>query len=150
MKISEAVRKLREAYGDESQQAFATRLEMSIASIANFERGARIPDSGSAEKLARAAIAKGRDDLQAVFDTVIRDELGGLVAPIHTEDEHRKFRSVQYILFDPRFQHLQQDLNKLLAPVEAHLRKIEKKLGESSKRLGAYLDEINKGQKRPK
>jgi transcriptional regulator with XRE-family HTH domain len=149
MDTSEAVRELRRAYG-EAQQAFATRLDMSMASIANYETGAREPDGASAVKLARAAAAKSRPDLQRVFDEIIRDAMGGLVAPIHTEDENRKVRALQFILFDPRFEHLRQPLQELLAPVEAHLRKLEKKLLESSKRLDAELDEFNKRQKGPK
>jgi transcriptional regulator with XRE-family HTH domain len=132
--ISEAVKELRREYG-EAQQAFSTRLGMSMASIANYETGTREPDGASAIKLARAAAAKGRLDLQFVFDKIIRDSLGGLVAPIQNEDEHRKIRALQFVLYDPRFEHLRQPLAAMLAPVEAHLRRVEKRLAESSKGL---------------
>ena len=125
--VPEAVRKLRATYDAESQQAFATRLGMSIASIANYETGERKPDGASAIKLARAAAAKGLPEIQRVFDEIIRDAMGGPVVPIQTEDEHRKVRAVQFILRNPRFEHLREPLADLLAPVEAHLRKIEKK-----------------------
>jgi transcriptional regulator with XRE-family HTH domain len=141
MVTSEAVRELRKAYG-EAQQAFATRLGMSMASIANYETGAREPDGASAVKLMRAAAAKGRLDLQSVFESIVRDAMGGLVAPVQNEDEHRKIRAVQFILFDPRFEHLRRRLDEVLAEPEKHLRKIEKKLGENAKRLGAELDAL--------
>jgi transcriptional regulator with XRE-family HTH domain len=142
METSEAVRELRRVYG-EAQQAFATRLEMSMASIANYETGARQPDGASAVKLARAAAAKNRPDLQRVFDAIIHDAMGGLVAPIQNEDEHRKIRAVQFILFDPKFEHLREQLSELLAPVEAHLRRVEKDLAKSAERLNAALDAAN-------
>ena len=134
MVTSEAVRELRKAYG-EAQQAFATRLDMSIASIANYETGVREPDGASAIKLARAAAGKGLLEIQRVFDNIIHDAMGGLVAPIQNEDEHRKIRAVQWVLFDARFQHLRQPLTDLLAPVEAHLRKLEKRSREKDLQL---------------
>src|SRR5262245_41165394 len=119
--ISEAVKQLRKEYR-ESQQAFSTRLGMSMASVANYEVGVREPDGASAIKLARAAQQINRLDLQAKFDEIIRDAMGGLVAPIRNEDEHRKVRALQFVLFDPRFEKLRKPLGDLLAPVEAHLR----------------------------
>jgi transcriptional regulator with XRE-family HTH domain len=142
METSQAVRELRKAYG-EAQQAFATRLEMSMASIANYEAGSRVPDGASAVKLARAAAAKSRMDLQRVFDAIIHDAMGGLVAPIQNEDEHRKIRAVQFILFDERFADKRQRLAELLAPVEAHLRTVEKRLAKSAERLSTALDAAN-------
>jgi transcriptional regulator with XRE-family HTH domain len=149
MVISEAVRELRKAYG-EAQQAFATRLGMSMASIANYETGARVPDGASAIKLARAAADKGLLEIQRVFDEVIRDAMGGLVAPIRNEDEHRKIRALQFILFDPRFEHLRQPLNELLAPVEAHLRQVERKLQKSGRQVMDAMDEMAKKPKEKK
>lgn len=146
MVTSEAVRQLRKEYG-ESQQAFSTRLGMSMASIANYETGAREPDGASAIKLARAAQQKNRPDLQAEFDNIIRDAMGGLAAPIRNEDEHRKIRAVQFVLFDPRFEHLRKPLAELLAPVEAHLRKIEKRLREKDQELSQALDAITEAPK---
>jgi transcriptional regulator with XRE-family HTH domain len=143
MNIPEAIRSLRQEYG-EGQQKFSTRIGMSMASIANYESGMREPDGPSAVKLARAALDKERPDLARVFENIIRDSMGGLVAPIHTDDEHRKIRAVQYVLFDDRFKELRKPLDKLLAPVEDHLRNVERKLARNAKKLQDDLDEMNK------
>lgn len=121
MPIGEAIRELRQAYGL-SQQAFATLFGMAIASIANYETGARMPDGAAAVKLYRAAELKKRDDLADAFVEIIYAAMGGMVAPIRNEEERRKVRAVQLILSDPRFAHLQKPLSKLLAPVEKHIR----------------------------
>src|SRR5262252_717544 len=121
MTVPEAVRELRKAYGL-SQQLFSTLLGMAIASIANYEIGARTPDGAAAVKLYRAAEEKQRADLADVFVDIIYNATGGMVAPIRNEEERRKVRAVQLILSDPRFEHLQRPLNKLLAPVEKHIR----------------------------
>jgi transcriptional regulator with XRE-family HTH domain len=121
MSISEAVRELRKAYAL-SQQAFATLLGMAIASVANYETGARVPDGAAAVKLHRAAEQKQREDLADAFVEIIYDAMGGMVLPIQNEEERRKVRAVQLILTDPRFDHLRKPLNKLLAPVEKRIR----------------------------
>ena len=141
--VPEAIRELRREY-NEAQQHFASRVGLSIASIANYEVGIREPDSGAAIKLARAAADVKRHDLQLVFDTIIRDALGCLVAPIRNEDERRKVRALQFILFDPRFEHLRSPLNELLAPVDAHLRRLEKRSAEKGREVIAELDAIAK------
>jgi transcriptional regulator with XRE-family HTH domain len=121
MAIGEAIRELRKAYGL-SQQAFATLFGMAIASIANYETGSRIPDGPAAVKLYRAAQQKKRDDLTDAFVEIIYESMGGMVAPIQNEEERRKVRAVQLILSDPQFRHLRKPLEKLLAPVEKHIR----------------------------
>jgi transcriptional regulator with XRE-family HTH domain len=121
MVISEAVRALRKDYGL-SQQAFGSKFNMAIASIANYETGARVPDGMAAVKLYRAAAEKQRDDLADAFIAIIYEAMGGMVMPIRNEEERRKVRALQLILFDPRFEHLRRPLNKLLAPVEKHVR----------------------------
>lgn len=149
MDIPEAVKTLRAAYG-EAQQAFSNRLKMSMASIANFETGARTPDGSSAVKLARAATEIGRPELAAVFEEIVRDAMGGIIAPIRNEDEHRTVRAVQFVLFDPRFEHLREPLKELLAPVDRHLRGIERRLQAKSKEIVSGFDALadkQKGQK---
>jgi transcriptional regulator with XRE-family HTH domain len=127
MVTSEAVKALRGAYG-EAQQAFSNRLHMSVASIANYETGARSPDAISARKLYLAALDIDREDLAAVFAEIIAEALGDQSGfwdvAIRSESEFRKIRAVQYVFHDPRFAHLQQPLAKLLAPVEAYLQTV--------------------------
>lgn len=65
MKSIEAVRKLRRHLG-ESQQAFATRLGLSIRAVANYEKD-REPRGRAAAALGRAAVEAGREDLAAIF-----------------------------------------------------------------------------------
>lgn len=147
MNVQQAVKELRKEYG-EAQQAFSNRLGLSLSSIANYESGMRVPDGSSAIKLALAAQRKNRPDLEAVFAPIIRDSLGCVVAPIHTEDEHRKVRALQYVLFDPRFEHLREPLAELLGPVEKHLRTLEARSREKSRKLFEDLDAITeKGTK---
>jgi transcriptional regulator with XRE-family HTH domain len=120
MVISEAVKELRKAEGL-SQQVFATKLNMGIASIGIYETGVRPPDAVAALKLYRLAQEHRRDDIADAFVECIYTELGGMAIPIQNEEERRKVRAVQLILSDPRFQYLQRALNKVLAPVEKHI-----------------------------
>jgi len=121
MTVSEAVRSLRKEYAL-SQQEFASLHSMAIASIANYETGARIPDAVAAMKLYRAAQEKQCDNLADAFVAIIYEAIGGMVAPIRNEEERRKVRALQLILSDPRFAHLRRPLDKLLAPVEKQVR----------------------------
>lgn len=73
----QAVKNLREHFG-ESQQAFATRLGLSIRAIANYESD-RAPTGRALMSLAQAADTAGRDDLANVFLAHLARELG-----IHT------------------------------------------------------------------
>ena len=66
MTTSSAVKELRKTFG-ESQQAFAGRVGLSIASIAHYEGGQRFPDYLVTLKLYRAARQSGRKDLAAFF-----------------------------------------------------------------------------------
>lgn len=63
--IHEAVRELRKVYG-ESQQAFATRLGLSMRAVANYENK-RNPDTRSLIRLTNAAREVGREDLIREF-----------------------------------------------------------------------------------
>src|SRR5579862_1660332 len=71
-----AVKKLRERLGD-SQQAFATRLGLSIRTIANYEGGRRPSGKPIVEllRLADAAAGAGNADLQGIFLDALSDEL---------------------------------------------------------------------------
>jgi len=68
------VKKLREHF-DESQQAFATRLGISIRAIANYEKD-REPSGRALVALYRAAHAAGRTELAETFWKALHDELG--------------------------------------------------------------------------
>jgi transcriptional regulator with XRE-family HTH domain len=72
-----AVKKLREHVG-ESQQAFATRLGMSIRAIANYEKD-REPTGRALVQLMKLADESGRPDLARVFQEVISKQLGHAV-----------------------------------------------------------------------
>jgi transcriptional regulator with XRE-family HTH domain len=69
----EAVRSLRQHIG-ESQQAFATRLGLSIRAIANYEAGRR-PTGYALRALEAAAQDADRPELAAVFRAALADEL---------------------------------------------------------------------------
>lgn len=58
----DAVKALRKEFG-QSQQAFATMLGVSIASIAHYETGSRSPDYRIGMKLLRAAKSRRRQDV---------------------------------------------------------------------------------------
>jgi transcriptional regulator with XRE-family HTH domain len=70
-----AVRELRRRLGD-SQQAFATRLGISIRAVGNYENS-RVPKSARAlSSLVRAAKAGGQPELAEVFGRALAVELG--------------------------------------------------------------------------
>lgn len=66
MQIPEAVRQLREVYG-ESQQTFSNRLGIALNSVARYERQESQPASAIRVKLSQLAREKGRRDLYLVF-----------------------------------------------------------------------------------
>ncbi len=69
-----AVKELRERLGD-TQQAFASRLGVSISAVTNYERN-RIPTGRSLVKLMQTADAYGYSDLAMVFQDELSEELG--------------------------------------------------------------------------
>ena len=77
--VVKAVRALRQHFGD-SQQAFATRLGLSIRAIANYEKDRR-PAGMALVSLARAASDAGKQDLTYRFMTAFMDELGLIDIP---------------------------------------------------------------------
>jgi len=66
LEIAHAVKELR-AHFNESQQAFATRLGLSIRGIANYEGTLRIPEPRILALFAKTASGAGRDDLAFEF-----------------------------------------------------------------------------------
>lgn len=79
-KLTQAVTELRRRLGD-SQQAFATRLGLSIRAIGNYEKD-RNPTGRALAQLERAATDAGHSDLAARFRDALADELGTLVRPM--------------------------------------------------------------------
>jgi transcriptional regulator with XRE-family HTH domain len=73
MEPSEAVKELRKQLG-ESQQAFATRLGLSISAVVNYE-GGRTPTGRVLIALTRAAMEAGRHDLAHLFQAALANEL---------------------------------------------------------------------------
>jgi transcriptional regulator with XRE-family HTH domain len=142
--ISEAIRELRRAYG-ESQQYFATRLKISISSLANYEIGTRRPDTaallklyGAAEDLnltARDPLTNLEGKLSDVFARAVRESAGGQVEPIRNEAERIRLRVLRFILNDPRGEHLRQRLVDLLEAGEALMTSAEpEKIKERKKK----------------
>jgi transcriptional regulator with XRE-family HTH domain len=78
-RVVRAVKALRKQLGD-SQQAFATRLGLSIRAIANYEKD-RIPTGMALVSLARAASEAGQQELVNTFMTALMDELGLIDIP---------------------------------------------------------------------
>jgi transcriptional regulator with XRE-family HTH domain len=116
-----AIRKLRDAY-HETQQRFATRLEISISSLAYYEIGVRHPDLTAALKFARAAEDIGRADLEKVFQEYVRADLGRFVVQADDELQYQRLRRVQWILSNERFEHLHEKLMVLLSALEDELK----------------------------
>jgi transcriptional regulator with XRE-family HTH domain len=130
MTVPEAVRALRDAY-KESQQYFATRLKMSISSVAYYELGVRHPDVAAALKFYRAADDIGRHDLADIFADIVRLNVEYLPIQVATKAEYRQLRKAQMILNDERYAHLRVNLMELISqvalPVDAPKRKKGKK-----------------------
>jgi transcriptional regulator with XRE-family HTH domain len=77
MKVATAVKELREHLGD-SQQAFATRMKLSIRAIANYE-ATRVPTGSVLALFADTATKAGRRDLSELF-------IRALIAGLNLED----------------------------------------------------------------
>jgi transcriptional regulator with XRE-family HTH domain len=67
--VATAVKELREHFGD-SQQAFATRMKLSIRAIANYE-ATRVPTASVLALFGVTAAKAGRRDLIEVFATAL-------------------------------------------------------------------------------
>ena len=72
--LTASVKALRLALGD-TQQAFATRLNAAIRTVARWET-VRPPSGASLSKLERLAASNGLPDLERVFGSALADELG--------------------------------------------------------------------------
>lgn len=72
--VNEAVVALRK-HTNETQQKFATRLDMSISALQNYQQD-RIPEPRQLLTFLRAAKAVKRDDLARIFRAAFLDYLG--------------------------------------------------------------------------
>jgi transcriptional regulator with XRE-family HTH domain len=73
LQLAEAIRRLREITGD-SQQAFATRLGLSIRALVNYEKD-RTPNPRALAALARLATKSGQPELAQFFWKALPAEL---------------------------------------------------------------------------
>jgi transcriptional regulator with XRE-family HTH domain len=73
--IAAAIRELRKHF-NESQEAFAARLNVSLRALASYENGERRPTLPGMIELMKAADAKHLTELGAVFQRMIEKELG--------------------------------------------------------------------------
>jgi len=149
MGLPNTIKELRRVYGD-TQQAFSNRLEMALATIGHYELGSRTPDAVASARLAQLAEAIHRPDLAKPFQDIVRDAMGGMIMPIRSEDEHRKLRAVQYVLFDERFAADRAGLNKALKKADAHLRRLERKKMADGQKLMDEMDALAKAQAKGK
>jgi transcriptional regulator with XRE-family HTH domain len=86
--LIQAVRELRE-HLNYSQQAFASRLGLSIRAVANYEKD-RQPSGKALAELAHLAKDSGRGDLAQMFASALARELGyGPGAEVKILDLHR-------------------------------------------------------------
>lgn len=126
-----AVRKLRAHLGD-SQQAFATRLSLSISAIANYERD-RNPTGRPLLQFMELAYKSDRPDLAEIFRAAAAAELGYPVLRVReskwhfpSEDhpeafqilphERETFEAVATILRSPGLKEDQAELAKAIGP----------------------------------
>ncbi|MCU1339661.1 MAG: family transcriptional regulator [Bryobacterales bacterium] len=96
-RITAAVKELRKRLGD-SQDAFASRLHLSVRAIANYEAG-RMPAIAVLVSLMNTADSNGFRDLTTLFQEAVEKELGhGIVrvAPLGSEEE--EFSALRCIL----------------------------------------------------
>jgi transcriptional regulator with XRE-family HTH domain len=67
MTLSEAIRELRRASGDKSQQVLATELGIATKTLQLYEKGRTLPEPKNLLALAAYADRLDRDDLYVVF-----------------------------------------------------------------------------------
>jgi transcriptional regulator with XRE-family HTH domain len=132
---------------DDSQQAFANRLGLSIRAIANYESD-RTPTGRVLARLETLAVQQGRDDLAAVFRDAINKELGPRV-PLgnqpETATEDILVTAVLTVLRDQRYADLRPKLRQLLREVaRANLKQWEQSIGVSSEARERFANAFKK------
>ncbi len=106
-----AIKQLRADLGD-SQQAFATRLGLSIRAIANYEASRR-PTISVLEQLVSIAGEQKRIDLQKIFTKAYSEASAGQSEP-RTDEERAFVRAVLYLVRNrhlvPNWRDLRQNI----------------------------------------
>lgn len=116
------VRKLRIAL-DDTQQEFAQRLGLAIATVIRYEHN-RPPRAKALAKLERVATAHGLDEFAAVFRQALGDELGappptptGLTIQLKDEEEKKLALALLDVLRKPFYEKEAKSVRRILIPV---------------------------------
>src|ERR1700722_12714497 len=134
MNVNQAVRALRRSRR-ESQQAFATRLGLSISTIGNYERK-RHPDTRSLILLTVAAREAGREDLVAVFSKAM-DDLGEELGIYSIRDDNLQLTILKEFAKRPLF------ITDVLEQLIKDLKRYNRETPEEIARLEALLDQYS-------
>ena len=117
-----AVRKLRIALED-TQQQFAQRLGLAIATVIRYEHN-RPPRAKALAKLEQLAAAHGLDEYAAVFRRALSNELGapppaptGLTISVKDQEEMKLVIALLDILRKPFFAKEAKSVKRILVPV---------------------------------
>lgn len=155
MNLISAVRTLRQRLG-ESQQAFASRLGLSIRAIANYEKN-RKPTGKALAALARVAQAAGEAELANQFLTALAEEMGPLgpappwigTYPLYVAAREWAFMAcVQRMLQDAQFSHLVKPYMELMQPVYAALAAEGKLKADEWHGLLAELEQVREKKRK--
>jgi transcriptional regulator with XRE-family HTH domain len=119
-----AVGKLRKALGD-TQQAFADRLGLAIATVIRYERN-RAPRGKALARLENIAAANGFEEYAAVFRRALDEEFAvptptpkGKAVQFRNEDETDLVQALLDVVRQERFAKEAKAVRRLLAPVIA-------------------------------
>ncbi|MCC6586232.1 MAG: helix-turn-helix transcriptional regulator [Bryobacterales bacterium] len=121
MDIHEAVRNLRTRL-DLSQQAFATKLGISIRAVANYEKD-RIPTGSVLVKMKRLAHQNSIEDIEQLLNKMLGSTVGG-------EKNYELLRRVYDYLFDART-NIQDVIDKVEGESRDTLQSVEWDLGSA-------------------
>jgi transcriptional regulator with XRE-family HTH domain len=118
------VRKLREALGD-TQQAFADRLGLAIASVIRYERN-RVPRGKALARLENVASANGFEDYSTIFRKALDEEFAvptptpsGKAIQFRNDDEAELALALLDVLRQDGYAKEAKAVKKVLAPVIA-------------------------------
>src|SRR5262245_6954003 len=144
--VTAAVRKLRLGL-DDTQQSFATRLGMAIATVVRYEHN-RPPSGRALAKLERVALEHGFQECAAVFRKALGEELGELPVAVYssldcpTEEEREHVEALLNILRHSPDSKEAARIKKILKPLvdgARQLRESEEALEESRRAVVRLL-----------
>ncbi len=126
--LTATVRKLRIALND-TQQAFAQRLGMAIATVVRYEHN-RPPKAKALATLERVATENGLEEYAAIFRAALAADLGSATGA-GSGDQYDAWSAAdrdladafRMALHDPRFKSKAEKIRSILAPVIAEARK---------------------------